>query len=114
MREPLGVGLVHLGEVGHVGEEDLYVMGQHIPQLYSIDSSNEVGLGGGEGKEKTYVHLNSLLNARPSGLQHGSDVLAALLGLLADVALDQVAVDVGGDLARDEDLAVGLDGLRLF
>lgn len=25
MREPLGVRLVHLGEVGHVGEEDLYI-----------------------------------------------------------------------------------------
>lgn len=64
--------------------------------------------------KNTYSHLDDLGHAGPGGLQHGGDVLAALLGLLADGALDEVAVGVGGDLARDEDLAVGLDGLRLW
>lgn len=41
------------------------------------------------------------------------DVLAAHLGLVRNAALNQVALCVGGDLARDEDAGAGDDGLRL-
>lgn len=62
----------------------------------------------------TYVDLDDLGNARTGSIQDGLDVVAAGLGLDADVALDQVGRGVGGDLAGDEDLAVGTDGLGLW
>jgi len=62
----------------------------------------------------TYVDLDDLGNAGSGGVQDGFDVVAAGLGLLADVALDQVGRGVGGNLAGDEDLAVGADGLGLW
>lgn len=62
----------------------------------------------------TYIDLNNLRNARTGSFENSSNVLAAHLGLLADSALDQVSRGVSGDLARDEDLAVGLYGLGLL
>lgn len=51
---------------------------------------------------------------RRAGLLEDSlDVLAALLGLLADGALDQLAVGSQGDLAGTVDGGRGLDGLGL-
>jgi hypothetical protein len=63
--------------------------------------------------KKTYVDLDDLVNAGTSGKQNSLDVIAAGLGQDADVALDEVGGGVSGDLAGDEDLAVGADGLGL-
>jgi hypothetical protein len=61
-----------------------------------------------------FTHLNNPLNPDPSLGQYPLDVLAALLRLVCDAALDQVALVIGGDLARDEDLGACDDGLGLF
>lgn len=62
----------------------------------------------------TYIDLDNLRHAR-SGRSHDSlDVVAAGLGQDIDAALDQVARGISGDLAGDEDLAIGADSLRLF
>jgi hypothetical protein len=61
----------------------------------------------------TYVDLDDLGNVGAGGVKDGLDVVAAGLGQLADVTLDQVGRGVGRDLTGDEDLAVGADGLGL-
>lgn len=81
MHEELLIGSVHLGKVGHIGQEDVH-----------LDDLGHLGAGGG---------------------QDGLDVVAAGLSQVADVAGDEGAGGVGGDLAGDEDLAVGADGLGL-
>lgn len=77
--EELLIGSVHLGEVGHISEED--------------------------------VDLEDLVNTGPGSVQNGLDVIAAGLCLFADVALDEVAGSISGNLAGDEELAVGTDSL---
>lgn len=62
----------------------------------------------------TYVHLDDLFNAGPSGSQDSLDVVTAGLGLDANVALDQVGGGISRDLAGDEDLTIGTDGLGLW
>lgn len=62
----------------------------------------------------TYVNLDNLRHAGTSGGQDSLDVIAADLGLVTDAALDQGGGGIGGDLAGDEDLAVGADGLGLL
>lgn len=81
MGEELLIGSVHLGEVGHISEED--------------------------------VDLDDLVNTGPGSVQNGLDVIAAGLCLFADVALDEVAGSISGNLAGDEELAVGTDSLGL-
>jgi hypothetical protein len=81
VHEELLIGSVHLGKVGHIGQEDVH-----------LDDLGHLGAGGG---------------------QDGLDVVAAGLSQVADVAGDEGAGGVGGDLAGDEDLAVGADGLGL-
>lgn len=66
------------------------------------------------GEGNTYIDLDDLFHAGTSSGQDSLDVIAANLSLLADVALDQVRGGVSGDLAGDEDLAVGADGLGLW
>lgn len=60
------------------------------------------------------VDLDDLGDVRARGAQDRGDVVAAGLGEFADVAGHQGAGGVGGDLAGDEDLAVGADGLGLY
>jgi hypothetical protein len=60
------------------------------------------------------LHLYNPLNPHPSLSQYPHNVLAALLRLICDAALDQVALCIGGDLARDEDLGTRDDGLGLY
>lgn len=104
MGEELLVGGVHLGEVGHVSEEDL-----QTPLTLNTSGRHC------RGKDtKTYVDLDNLLHARSGSFHDSLDVVAAGLGQLADVTLDRVGGGVVGDLAGDEDLAVGADGLGLF
>jgi hypothetical protein len=79
--EELLISSVHLGEVGHISEED--------------------------------IDLDNLVDAGPGSVNNGLDIVAAGLCLFADVALDEVAGSVSGDLAGDEELAVGTDGLGL-
>lgn len=59
------------------------------------------------------IDLDNLGHFRTGGLEDGIDVVAASLGELANVTLDQGAGGVGGNLAGDEDLAVGADSLGL-
>lgn len=65
-------------------------------------------------EDDTHVDLDNLGNAGAGGGDDGLDVVAAGLGQDSDVALNQLASGVGGDLARDEDLAIGADGLGLW
>lgn len=60
-----------------------------------------------------HVDFDDALNLDASFGQDADNVLAALLGLVGDAAFDQVALCVGGDLARDVDLWASDDGLRL-
>lgn len=96
--EELLVGGVHLSEVGHVSQEDL------LPSVLNHQQSASA----------TYVDLDDLGDAGAGSGNDGLDVVAAGLGQLADVALDEVGGGISGDLAGDEDLAVGADGLGLF
>lgn len=59
------------------------------------------------------THLNDLLNRCVGLLQDRDDVLAALGRLVGDASLNQGASLVRGDLAGDEDLRAGDDGLGL-
>lgn len=78
---------------------------------------------GREGAAETYgkvthvgeedVDLDDLGNGRAGLLEDGLEVGDALLGLLGDVALDQDALGVEGDLAGAVDGGGGLDGLGL-
>lgn len=45
--------------------------------------------------------------------QYPHNVLAALLRLVRNAALDQITLSIGGDLAGDIDLRAGDDGLGL-
>lgn len=102
MDEELLVGGVHFGEVGHVSKEDLVSLAWTIPR----NPSRLIGV--------THVDLDDLGHAGTGGGQDSLDVVAADLGLLADVTLNQVGGGISGDLAGDEDLAVGADGLGLW
>lgn len=61
-----------------------------------------------------YIDLDDLGHVGARGGQDRLDVVAAGLGEFANGAGDQGARGVGGDLARDEDLAVGADCLGLW
>lgn len=102
MSEELLVGSVHLGEVGHVGQENL----RSREHSFSIARGTE--------DWGTYVDLDNLGNAGTSSVQDGLDVVAASLGQDTDVALDQVGRGVSGNLAGDEDHSIGTDGLGLL
>lgn len=99
VNEELLVGGVHFGEVGHVSKEDLWLL---------VEFHHGMEMTG-----LTHVDLDDLGHAGSSGGQDGLDVVTADLGLVADVTLDQVGGGISGDLAGDEDLAVGADGLGL-
>ena len=60
-----------------------------------------------------HIHLDDLGHARPRGDQDRRDVLAAHARLVGDVAADELAFAVRGDLAGDVDLVGGADGLGL-
>ena len=60
---------------------------------------------------QTYGHLHHIFKAGPGGFQNCLGVLTHLVRLLLDRALDDGPVGLGGNLARHEDEAVGLDGL---
>jgi hypothetical protein len=60
----------------------------------------------------TYLHNPLDPHARLS--QDANNVLAALLRLVRDATLDQVTLCVCWDLAGNEDLRAGDDGLGLF
>jgi hypothetical protein len=53
------------------------------------------------------IHLDARLG------QDANNILAALLRLVRNAAFNQVALGVGGDLARDEDGGACDDGLGL-
>lgn len=59
------------------------------------------------------MYLDHAREAGPRLLEDSTNVLAALLGLVGYATLDQVALDVGGNLAGDKDVGAGDDGLRL-
>lgn len=58
--------------------------------------------------------LDNLGHGGASLLNDGLEVLAALAGLLADSALNELTLGGEGDLARAIDGGGGLDGLGLF
>lgn len=60
------------------------------------------------------AHLNGTVDAAASVLENVLERFAAGLGLVGDAAADEVALGVGGDLARNPDLAGGFDGLGLW
>jgi hypothetical protein len=119
VNEELLVSSVHLSKVGHISQEDLGKKSRSakrppnlcilLPSKAETINTIIIGLG-----NKTYIDLDNLVHAGTSGGQDSLDVIAANLCLGADVALDQVGGSIGGDLAGDEDLAVGADGLGLF
>lgn len=62
---------------------------------------------------KKYVDLDYLLDRCVGLLEDGDDILAALCGLVGDVALDQRAGLVSGNLTGNEDLRPGDNSLGL-
>ena len=60
------------------------------------------------------TYLNDPIHTNPSLSKYPFDILAAHARLIRDATLDQVALCVGGDLDRDEDVGTGDDGLGLL
>lgn len=100
MRKVLLVHAVHLGKILHVCEEDGGLQTDQFPD--SAARSFEDGR-----------YLDDFANVAAGFLENGLETLARSLCLVGDAALDQVAVLVGGDLARDEDVLADLDCLAL-
>lgn len=63
------------------------------------------------GKED--VDFHDFLNTRTSSCENSLQVLDASGSLLLDGTLNQVTLDITGDLARAVDGSWGLDGVRL-
>lgn len=59
------------------------------------------------------AYLDGAVDVAASVFEDVLESLAAGLGLVGDAAADKVALGVGGNLARDPDLAGGLNGLGL-
>jgi hypothetical protein len=59
------------------------------------------------------MYLDHTRHIRTCFFQDSSNVLTTLLCLICDAALDQVALGIGRDLARDVDVGSRNDGLRL-
>lgn len=113
MREKLLIRSVHLDKVGHIRQEDLYMLTLHPTNITCACSCTTQPRYRGKGG-KTHINFNNLLHARLRRVKDGLDIIATGLGPVADGAADEVCGSVGGDLARDEDLAIGTDGLGLF
>ena len=79
--------------------EPLFIFTVHLGKVLHIDQED--------------IDLDDLLDATASGLEDGRQVLAALGGLFGDGTFDEVGGSVRGDLAGDEDLVRGGDGLGL-
>lgn len=107
MGEVLLVDGVHLGEVVHGGDE--YV---DLEERSLVSNSNFFVRYLSPWMKM--AHLNSTVNAATSVLEDVLKRLAAGLGLVGDAATDEVTLGVGGDLARDPDLAGGFNGLGLW
>lgn len=60
------------------------------------------------------THLDNPIHANTRLGEYALDVLAAHLCLIRNASFDQVALGVGGDLARDEDIGACDDGLCLW
>jgi hypothetical protein len=60
------------------------------------------------------TYLDDFAHAAAGFFENGLHAFAWCLCLVGDAAFDQVAVLVGGDLARDEDVLADLDCLALF
>lgn len=60
------------------------------------------------------AYLDNPLNTHTRLSQYANNVLAALLRLVRNATLDQVALCVRGDLSGDKDLRACDDGLGLF
>lgn len=59
------------------------------------------------------MYLDNSVQSYTSLGEDALDVLTALCGLVRNAALDQVALGIGRDLTRHEDLRSGDDGLGL-
>lgn len=60
------------------------------------------------------THLDHPVQTTARLVENGLDALAARSGLVRDAALDKRAGLVGGDLACDEDVGAGGDGLAVW
>lgn len=107
--EVLLVDAVHLGEVTHGSEEDVDL--QTLVSKSCSYARRRLGLAvlGG-----FITDLDDLGDGAAGILEDVLHALAAGLGLLGNGAIDQVASGISGKLARDEDLAVGVDGLGVW
>jgi len=75
-----------------------------------IPRPGQLGRGRGGGSS---THLDNSLHSHARLGEDALDVLAAACRLVRNAALDQIALVVRGDLARDEDLGACDYGLRL-
>lgn len=62
---------------------------------------------------KGSTHLDGTVDVAASVLKNVLERFATGLGLVGNAAANEVALGVGGDLARDPDLAGSFDGLGL-
>lgn len=60
------------------------------------------------------TYLDSAVDVAASVLKDVLERLAAGLGLVGNAAANEVALRIGGNLARDPDLATGFNGLGLL
>ena len=66
-----------------------------------------------EREKQRKTHLDDLGQTAPGLFQNSLHALARSARLVRDAALDELAVLVCRDLARDENVRAGLDGLAL-
>ena len=125
MREERLVNFVHGCEIGHVVEEYIDLNSQEllvmkpkrrpVKQQHPNDSNLYPPMQITEKlrKTRTKTYLNNPIHPNPSLCQNGLNIITALLCFLSNVAFNQLALDVCGDLTRYVDLLSGDDCLAL-
>lgn len=115
MSEVLLIHRVHLGEMVHCGDENIDLRGK-IPTSASNQKKNRAS----SPFENPFLFFGDWLayfdgpvDVAAGVFEDVLDRFAAGFGLVGDAATNEVALGVGGDLARDPDLAGGFDGLGL-
>jgi hypothetical protein len=114
VRKVLLEDAVHLGEVGHVVEEDIDLYrGSALLFRLKLCFCADAKLASDDELQRGRMYLDDPVDFDTRLGQYPHNVLAALLRLVRNAALDQIALGVRRDLAGDIDLRASDDGLGL-
>lgn len=86
---------------------------QLLKIIHILEVNLEMSIRAMTSAMKTYMNLDHLFKTGTSRPQYDLDILAHLVSLLSNSALDQLSFRGGRDLARQKDEPIGFDGLRV-